>query len=102
VTRDWLWSVTLLLAAVVIPLALVTLLVVLDHWTRLELNKLLGPLPWQLNVSLMIVPGLIPIAYLRWGLGWRIAVGFIYFAAMFAILPLYGLVISCSVTGDCI
>jgi hypothetical protein len=91
----------LLVIAVAIPLLLVSLIVMLDHWDIIS-TSLLTRLPWQLNVAILSVPGLVPVACLRWPAQWRIVCGLVFFVGMFALLPLFGLVFSCTFTGDCI
>ncbi|HZB70422.1 MAG TPA: hypothetical protein VE403_08685 [Sphingomicrobium sp.] len=91
----------MLIIAVAIPFVLVTFLGMLEHWESVPPSAF-NVLPWQFNMALVILPGLIPISYLRWELEWRIVAGLIYFLTAFLILPLYALVFHCMFTGDCI
>lgn len=94
-------SASLLLIAIAIPLGLAALLTMLEYWGIIP-SSAFDAIPWQFRVALLILPGLVPISYLCWAFRWRIVAGFIYFATMFAILPLYGLVFSCAFTGRCL
>ena len=94
-------SVALLIIAVAIPFVLVTFLVMLEHWEAIPASAF-NVLPWQFNIALVILPGLIPISYLRWDPEWRIVAGLVYFLAAFLILPLAALVFHCMFSGDCI
>ncbi len=100
-SREWPRSIALLLIAVAIPFSLAGFLIMSEHWGTLP-SSALNILPWQVTVALLILPGLIPIRYLRWTPEWRIAAGLIYFLSAFCIMPLYGLFFACRFTGDCI
>ena len=102
VSRNLPKSAALLVIAVAIPPTLASMLIMLEHWGIVDMSELTRPLPWQLIVAIVILPGLIPVSRLRWPIEWRIVVGLLLFMAMFAVLPLYALVFSCTFTGDCI
>jgi len=99
---DSLKQLGLLVVAVLIPLVLASVLILLEHWDIIDVSKVLNRLPWQLNVVLLVLPGLVPISRLRLPIEWRVATGLAYFLAMFLVMPVYALVVGCTFTGDCL
>jgi hypothetical protein len=88
--------------SVAVPLSIVSILIALDYRGIISLHEIPLSIPRGLLVVALILPGLIPLRYLRWPVEWRLIAGLIYLISMFAVIPLYALIFACTFTGDCI